>query len=127
MFPALKNLKEETASYYQTASDRRVFRPVKKHSPDMTGMDNVQEKMPDWLIMDYMPRYQITSLAGDGGSGKTTVWCAITAAVSSGRKAFLESFLPEEWSNSQIMALKSIKGSPKIGGSPSRSDNIVRP
>lgn len=93
----------------------------------MTGMDNVQEKMPDWLIMDYMPRYQITSLAGDGGSGKTTVWCAITAAVSSGRKAFLESFLPEEWSNSQIMALKSIKGSPKIGGSPSRSDNIVRP
>lgn len=36
----------------------------------MTGMNNVQEKAPDWLIMDYMPRYQITSLAGDGGSGK---------------------------------------------------------
>lgn len=102
VFPALKNLKEGSAPYYQAVSDKGIFRPVKNHSLDMTGMDNVQEKAPDWLIMDYMPRYQITSLAGDGGSGKTTLWCAIAAAVSSGRKAFLESFLPEDWGNEGI-------------------------
>lgn len=60
-------------------------------------MDKVEEKEPDWLITDYIPRYQITSLAGDGGSGKTTVWCALAAAVSSGTKSFLESFLPDDW------------------------------
>ncbi|SHO46808.1 AAA domain-containing protein [Anaerocolumna xylanovorans DSM 12503] len=56
---------------------------------DMVTMDTASEKDPHWLITDYMPRYQITSLAGDGGSGKTTVWCAIAAAVSSGKPCFL--------------------------------------
>jgi len=28
-------------------------------------------------------------LAGDGGAGKTTIWCAIAAAVSSGSSCFL--------------------------------------
>lgn len=63
----------------------------------MAVADSAEEKTPDWLITGYMPRYQITSLAGDGGSGKTTVWCAIAAAVSSGRKTFFEQFLPEDW------------------------------
>ena len=63
----------------------------------MAVADSTEEKTPDWLITGYMPRYQITSLAGDGGSGKTTVWCAIAAAVSSGRKTFFEQFLPEDW------------------------------
>lgn len=56
---------------------------------DMVTMDTASEKDPHWLVTDYMPRYQITSLAGDGGSGKTTVWCAIAAAVSSGKPCFL--------------------------------------
>lgn len=55
---------------------------------DMVTMDTASEKDPHWLITDYMPRFQITSLAGDGGSGKTTVWCAIAAAVSSGKPCF---------------------------------------
>lgn len=63
---------------------------------ELRSLDEMEEKEAEWLIADYMPRYQITSLAGDGGSGKTTVWCAIAAAVSRGRKTFMESFLPEE-------------------------------
>ena len=58
-------------------------------------MDKAEEKEPDWLITDYVPRYQITSFAGDGGSGKTTVWCSCAADISSGRKTFLENFLPD--------------------------------
>lgn len=68
---------------------------MKKHSLDMVSMDRVEEKEPDWLITDYMPKYQITSLAGDGGSGKTTIWCSWIADISCGRKTFLENFLPE--------------------------------
>jgi RecA-family ATPase len=63
-------------------------------------MDSVEEKEPEWLISGYMPKYQITSLAGDGGSGKTTAWCAIAAAVSSGEKCFLED-LPEGVGNGE--------------------------
>ncbi|WKY46533.1 AAA family ATPase [Eubacteriaceae bacterium ES3] len=56
---------------------------------NMVSMADAEEKEPDWLIKGYMPKYQITTMAGDGGSGKTTVWCALAAAVSSGKKPFL--------------------------------------
>ena len=61
-------------------------------------MTEIEEKEAEWLILNYIPRYQITSLAGDGGSGKTTVWCAVTAAVSSGKIPFLlEDYVPFEY------------------------------
>lgn len=79
--------------------DNGSFRQAKKHSLEMVSMDKAEEKSPDWLVLDYIPRYQITSFAGDGGSGKTTVWCSIAADVSAGRKTFLENFLPEGFGN----------------------------
>ena len=60
-------------------------------------MDAVEEREPDWLIANYIPKYQITVMAGDGGSGKTTSWCGIAAAVSSGTPSFLENVIPEEF------------------------------
>ena len=56
---------------------------------DLTPMITAEEKDPEWLVEGYIPRYQITSLAGNGGSGKTTVWCSIAAAISAGTKPFL--------------------------------------
>ena len=77
-------------------------RPVKKPpSLKMTRMSEAEEKEPEWLISGYVPRYQITSLAGDGGSGKTTVWCSLAAAVSAGRKTFLEEIIPEDFGNTE--------------------------
>ena len=80
-----KGIKKKASSVL----DNGKFRQAKINSLDMTTMDSVEEKNPDWLILDYMPKYQITSIAGDGGSGKTTVWCALAAAVSSGNTPFL--------------------------------------
>lgn len=74
---------------HRSVVDNGKTRPMKSQSLEMVTMDSVEEKAPDWLIMDYVPRYQITSLAGDGGSGKTTVWCALAAAISSGEMPFL--------------------------------------
>lgn len=98
VFPALSRVWEPTAPY-KAVYDGGKFRQSKNHSLEMVAMDGAEEKSPDWLISDYMPKYQITSLAGDGGSGKTTVWCALAAAVSSGKKSFMESFLPDDWGN----------------------------
>ena len=35
---------------------------------ELRSLDEMEEKEAEWLIADYMPRYQITSFAGDGGS-----------------------------------------------------------
>ena len=71
---------------------------MKNNSLEMVSMTDAEEKDPEWLIQDYMPRYQITSLAGDGGSGKTTVWCALAAAVSSGERPFiLDGYIPFDY------------------------------
>lgn len=61
----------------------------KPKSLKMVSMANAEEKEPEWLIKGYIPKFQIATMAGDGGSGKTTVWCALVAAVSSGRRPFL--------------------------------------
>ena len=39
-------------------------------------------------------------IAGDGGSGKTTVWCGIAAGISAGKKVFFEA-LPDEFAASE--------------------------
>lgn len=56
---------------------------------DMLSLNDIEEKMVDWLVLDYIPKGQITILAGDGGSGKTLVWCEIAASISNGDECFL--------------------------------------
>lgn len=93
VFPALRRDWEAEKPYIEGKSNDRA-RAQPCHSLEMVSMNNAEEKAPEWLVTDYIPRYQITSLAGDGGSGKTTVWCSLAADISSGRRTFLESFLP---------------------------------
>lgn len=63
---------------------------------DVVCMADVEEKLVDWLVMDYMPKGQIIIMAGDGGSGKTSAWCEIAASISSGRPCFMvKNMIPE--------------------------------
>ena len=79
------------AARYDSAAGS--FKPSPKADPvTLTTMDAVEEKTPEWLIPGYLPKNEICILAGDGGAGKTSIWCAIAAAVSSGGKSFLEPF-----------------------------------
>ena len=55
----------------------------------VTCLADLTERSPEWLIEGYVPKKEITVMAGDGGVGKTFVWCAIAAAISSGSKPFL--------------------------------------
>lgn len=91
VFPALTRYQKGTAPYTATYNHKtRSFQPIIKKGPvNLVSMDTVEEKEPEWLVTDYIPRGQITVLAGDGGSGKTTIWCSIAAAVSSGGPCFL--------------------------------------
>lgn len=65
--------------------------------PKLLSMAEVEEKEAEWLVPQYIPKGQVTLLAGDGGSGKTITWCDIAAKVSSGSKVFFDE-TPEEFS-----------------------------
>lgn len=53
-------------------------------------LNDFEEKEPEWAISGWIPKYQITVMAGDGGSGKTSIWCHIAACLSSGEYTILE-------------------------------------
>lgn len=57
-----------------------IFRPV----------SNFEESEAEWLIAGWIPVGQITIFASDGGVGKTTIDCAIAAAISSGTTCILD-------------------------------------
>ncbi len=60
------------------------------NKPLLVPLSSVEEKEAEWLVPQYIPKGQITVLAGDGGSGKTTIWCGQAAAVSKGGKVFFD-------------------------------------
>lgn len=57
-------------------------------------LSEVQEKPAEWLIPSFLPRGQISLLCGDGGVGKTSLWCNIVAGLTSGRKTIFEDQIP---------------------------------
>lgn len=62
---------------------------VENLSCDLISLDQVEETEAEWLIPEYIPKGQITLLGGDGGSGKTSIWCQIVASISSGKPCFM--------------------------------------
>lgn len=53
-------------------------------------LDDFEEEEATWLVPGWIPEGQITLLAADGGIGKTTLWCNIISALSSGRSCILD-------------------------------------
>ena len=62
----------------------------KEKKPLLISLSDVEEKEAEWHVWRYMPKGQINVLAGDGGAGKTTIWCGLAAAASNGTRAFFE-------------------------------------
>lgn len=53
-------------------------------------LDSFQEEEATWLVPGWIPEGQITLIAADGGTGKTTLWCNLVAAVSAGHRCILD-------------------------------------
>lgn len=66
--------------------------PEPKHSAHnlFAPLADFDEVEASWLVEGLIPAGQITLLAADGGAGKTTVTCALAAAISSGCNCFLD-------------------------------------
>lgn len=54
------------------------------------SLDSFTEEEASWLIPGWIPEGQITLMAADGGIGKTTLWCNMIAAISSGQRCILD-------------------------------------
>ena len=53
-------------------------------------MDEVEETEVEWLIPGYIVKGTLNVIFGSGGIGKTSVWTAIAASISTGKQCFLE-------------------------------------
>lgn len=66
----------------------------------LVSLNDVEEKEASWLVPQRMPKGQIIILAGDGGSGKTSCWCSLAAAISTGAQVFFDE-TPKEFFESE--------------------------
>lgn len=80
---------EERASEQGAVFDRGKFRKVKKEPLKLSSAADIVIAEPKWLIPGYVPRYGITTLGGEGGTGKTSIICNIVAAVTTGKHPFM--------------------------------------
>lgn len=73
------------------APDKGRLRPVRAKISDfhLDKAASVVIKEPEWLIPGYIPKYGITTIAGEGGVGKTSLWCSIVASITTGKPSFL--------------------------------------
>lgn len=72
-----------------TVCDGGRARPIKKADFHLDKAADVEIKEPEWLIPGYIPKYGITTIAGEGGVGKTSLWCSIVASITTGKSSFL--------------------------------------
>ena len=80
---------EERASEQGAVFDRGKFRKVKKEPLKLSSAADIVIAEPKWLIPGYVPRYGITTLGGEGGTGKTSIISNIVAAVTTGKHPFM--------------------------------------
>lgn len=73
--------------------DWKTEKPYAAPAPGPLTLESLSdtEELPvEWLIPGYMPRGAVTILGGDGGAGKTALWCDIAAAITAGNLSVLE-------------------------------------
>ena len=84
-----------------TDPDFLALPPEQDFLSQFRTMDTVPEEEAQWLVPGYIPQGQITLLAADGGVGKTSFWCQLLAALSTGRRTLLEEVSPK-WDSDSL-------------------------
>ena len=98
--------KGDISDYFKTHSKEEFdmlvsAAPVRlKESLPVLSAAAIEEKTTEWLFPGFIPRYQITVIAGDGGSGKTSIECNIAAAVTTGKQSLFTHDIPEHFISS---------------------------
>lgn len=106
-----------------------VKSPCMDFSDEIKPLSAFEIKQAEWVIDGWLPKGHVTILAADGGSGKTTLWCNVIAALSAGRASILE---PDGYQREpQLVAVFSAEDSiesvlkPRLMAAGADQDNIV--
>jgi RecA-family ATPase len=83
VFPSIDRFKKHT----QKTIDQELLIDPKVA---LTSVSKIEKKAVEWLIPGYIPKGAITILGGDGGLGKTSLWCNIASAISNGSRCCLQ-------------------------------------
>ena len=99
---------EELRRSVERAKGREYPTPTKTPAEDaqksepsasslLLSLNSIEEEEAEWLIPGRIPAKTITTIGGDGGSGKTTLWSDLAACISSGKKPLLAGDIPNAY------------------------------
>ena len=57
---------------------------------NLVSVSDIKKERVEWFIPGYIPKGTITIIGGDGGLGKTSLWCNIASAISNGTPCVLQ-------------------------------------
>lgn len=90
IFPFLDRDIKPTADYAETVVPAQTLDDgIDDDELGIITLDQVKLEKAEWLESGYIPKNTITIVCGDGGVGKTSIWCSLAAAISKGEQTFL--------------------------------------
>lgn len=90
IFPFLSRNIEPAYDYSDTIAPIQTLDDgISDDELEIPSLDQITLEKAEWLEVGYIPKKTITIVCGDGGVGKTSIWCSIAAAVSRGEQTFL--------------------------------------
>jgi predicted ATP-dependent serine protease len=104
VFPALERNWKAERDYTKEPTAKVFNAPHLK----LRKASEVIAKEPEWLIPGYIPRYGITTIAADGGVGKTSTTCSLIASITTGKQSFLTGgIIPFESKPEKVLVLSA--------------------
>lgn len=84
VFPSLKRFKKHEVKKVDPEDS------IDLNKINLVSVSDIKKERVEWFIPGYIPKGTITIIGGDGGLGKTSLWCNIASAISNGTPCVLQ-------------------------------------
>lgn len=84
VFPSLERFKKHEAKKVDPETS------IDPNKINLVSVSDIEKEYVEWLVPGYIPKGNITIIGGDGGLGKTSLWCNIASAISNGKPCVLQ-------------------------------------
>lgn len=84
VFPSLERFKKHEAKKVDPETS------IDPNEINLVNVSDIEKERVEWLVPGYIPKGTITIIGGDGGLGKTSLWCNIASAISNGKPCVLQ-------------------------------------
>ena len=84
VFPSLERFKKHEAKKVDPETS------IDPNKITLVSVSDIEKEYVEWLVPGYIPKGTITIIGGDGGLGKTSLWCNIASAISNGKPCVLQ-------------------------------------